>query len=210
MKTTIFIDESGTLPDVKDRVIIVAAVGAVDLQRLDLVFRSIQKKRISKEKPLELKFYKTGVKTKNLFFEKLSELKVDIFILIVEKMGRKIPDTPSHFATLCGILISEIIHFYPEIQKVVFDRHFHRVKDQDEFNKVLVDFLNGKDLNLQHVDSKQNPAVNIADMVAGAVLSKETGRESSFYETIKDKVVSEIKLNWPEAKRRLLDNKKLV
>lgn len=210
MKPIIYIDESGTLPDVRDRVIVVAAVGAVDLQEINSLFKLIQKKRISKEKPLELKFYKAGLKTKNLFFEKLSRLEVDIFILTVEKMGRRIPDTPDHFATLCGILISEIVNFYTGIQKIVFDRHFQRNIDQNKFNKVLMDFLNNKDLILEHVNSKQNEVVNVADMVAGAVLSKETGKENSFYEIIKDKVVSEIKLNWPEAKRKLLENKKLA
>lgn len=44
MKTTIFIDESGTLPDVKDKVIVVAAVGTITPM---LVEKIISEKRLN-------------------------------------------------------------------------------------------------------------------------------------------------------------------
>ncbi len=208
-KPTIFIDESGTLPDPKDRVIVIAAVGAEDLTGLSQTFRSIRKRRGIKEKHLELKFYKAGIKTKNLFFEKLSKQPVSIFVLVVDKMGRKIPDTPEHFAVLCGLVISEILHFYSGIQKIAFDRHFHKNHDENAFNKALKEFLGIQSLPLEHLDSQTNMMVNVADMIAGALLSKESGKNTSFYEMIKDQIVSETRLNWPEAKRRWVEQKNL-
>lgn len=206
-KPTIFIDESGTLPDPHDQIIIVAAVGVKDLRKLEQTFKSIKKKRARSEKSFELKFYKAGTNTKKLFFKELAEQTLTIFILTVNKMGRKIPDSPDHFAILCGLLISEVMHFYPQIQKIIFDRHFHRKNDEEKFNSTLINFINNSDFQIQHVDSKNNILVNVADMIAGAVLSKETGKDVSFYEIIKDKITSETKLNWPEAKRRLLKQK---
>jgi len=206
-KPVIYIDESGTLPDPKDRVIIVAAVGVQELYALDLSFKSVKKRRTIGEKPLELKFYKAGTKTKDLFFEKLSKQPISIFILVADKMGRKIPDTPENFATLCGLLLSEILHFYAGVQSIIFDRHFHKDQDEKQFNKILINFLGSRKLQLEHVNSIENYRVNVADMVAGAVFSKETGKEDKFYEMIKSKIVGEIKINWPEAKRRLLEQK---
>ncbi|OGE67115.1 hypothetical protein A3H85_01425 [Candidatus Daviesbacteria bacterium RIFCSPLOWO2_02_FULL_40_8] len=56
--------------------------------------------------------------------------------------------------------------------------------------------------------SKTDYLVTIADMVAGTILAKESDKNSKFYEMIKSHIISETKLNWPEAKRRLIANKK--
>ncbi|MDZ4227747.1 MAG: DUF3800 domain-containing protein [Candidatus Levybacteria bacterium] len=201
MAVTIFIDESGTLPDPKDKVVIVAAVGVKDVSALNLIFKSVKKRRLKKEKLFELKFYRAGDKTKKVFFDQLSKKELDIFILIIDKMGRAVTDSPENFAILCGLLISEITHLM-KFQKIIFDRHFQRRIDEKEFNKVLLQFLD-KNLFLEHVDSKENILVNTADMIAGAVLAKETKKDAGFYEVIKSKVISEIRLNWPEVKRRI-------
>jgi hypothetical protein len=202
MAVTIFVDESGTLPDPRDRVIVVAAVGVKDLSALNLIFKSVRKRRIGKEKSFELKFYKAGDKTKKTFFNKLSKEELSIFILIIDKMGRLIKDSPENFAILCGLLISEVMRSI-KIQKVIFDRHFQRRIDEEEFNEALLQFLNNPNLSFEHVRSQENILVNVADMIAGAVLAKETKKDAQFYEIIKDKIISEIKLNWSEAKRRL-------
>ncbi len=43
MKTTIVIDESGTLPDIKDEVIVVAAVGTNIPNQLNQLFSKVRK-----------------------------------------------------------------------------------------------------------------------------------------------------------------------
>lgn len=203
MKITLFIDESGTLPDPSDKVIVIAGVGIESLQDLGSIFKAVKKRRSKIEKPLELKFYKAGNKTKGSFFDRLSREKdVALFVLIIDKLGRSIADSPENFAILCGLLISEVL-LYEQINRVILDRHFHRLKDQEEFNSSLLEFLDKPNLSLEHVDSTENILVNVADMIAGAVLAKETGKDASFYQIIKDKIISETKLNWPEAKRRL-------
>lgn len=44
IKFTIFIDESGTLPDIKDKVIVIAAVGTSTPIIIDNIFKTLQKK----------------------------------------------------------------------------------------------------------------------------------------------------------------------
>lgn len=208
-KTTIFIDESGTLPDPHGPTIVLAAVCTKAPFALDASIKKLRNKRIHKEKPFELKFYTAGDKTKLAFFGQLTALKLDIFALIVDKAGRKIPDTPQNFAVLCWLLLESLFPLYPRSVTVIFDRHFHKDRDTEEFNKILLAHVRQQPESMKHVDSKRNYLVTVADMVAGAILAKESGKDQRFYEMIKPLIISETKLNWPEAKRRLV-NKKLA
>lgn len=209
MKTTIYIDESGTLPDIKDQVIVVAAVGTKLPNQLSLLFNKLRKRLKKKSKLSEIKFYTSGDRTKEIFFKHLIKEDLGIFVLIVDKKGRKIPDTPKHFALLCWLLLNEVANFYPEIKEIVFDRHFHQKEDLETFNDFLGELL-GFQVIFKHVDSQQIKEVNTADMIAGAVLAYIRGRNSQFYEIFKEKIVSETRINWPEARRRLLIKEKLA
>lgn len=205
MKTTIFIDESGTLPDTKDEVIVVAAVGASTPIQLNQLFKKVRKQLKKRSLP-EIKFYTAGEKTKEIFFKNIIKENLGIFVLVVDKKGRKIPDTPEHFALLCWLLLTEVLNFYPNIKEIIFDRHFHRKQDLEAFNNFLKEFL-GLNVIFRHVDSRLEKEVNVADMIAGATLSYIRGRNSRFYEIFKEEIISEIKINWPEVKRRLIQKK---
>jgi len=70
MAITIFIDESGTLPNPKDQVVIVAAVGTNLPKLLTKVSKSVRKYlKTSKKTMAEIKFYKAGKKLKRSFSE---------------------------------------------------------------------------------------------------------------------------------------------
>lgn len=199
-KITVFIDESGTLPDPKDKIIVVAAVATEAPETIDAIIKLVKKKGLKKQSG-ELKFYTAGERTKIAFFDNIAKEKFDIFILAVDKMGRKISDKPEHFALLAWLLLSDILNF-SHINEIIFDRHFFRKSDTEKFNKQLSDLL-GIDCDIKHVDSIKNKRINIADMVAGAVLAKETNKDPRFYEMITNRIISYKKLNWKEAKRKL-------
>lgn len=204
-KITIVIDEAGTLPDPKDKVVIMAAVGT-DARKilLNIVKRVRQKIRPKKkEKQIsEIKFYRAGERTKLFYLRELSNSDIDVFVLVVEKDNQKIADSPENFALLSYILINECLLFYRDgkIREVVFDKHFHRERDLIKFNNVLLKLL-GKELPLSHLESEENPEVNAADMIAGSLLWKHTGKNDKFYKIIKDKVISEKIINWKEARK---------
>jgi len=200
---TLFIDESGTLPDPKDKIIVVAAVGVYSPRRIDEILKTVRKRGKFKRLTGEIKFYTAGEKSKILFFEKIVAENFDIFVLIVDKIGRKIKDTPENFALICGLLLQNVFAFYPNIREIVFDRHFHKDKDIEKFNKTLKDFLKKSLPKINHVESQRNRVVNVADMVAGAILVKEIGKDHRFYKIFRERIVTEVRLNWPEAKRRL-------
>ena len=199
---SIFIDESGTLPDPKDKVIVLAAVSTENINKIDTLIKQIKKRGRYRKITGELKFYTAGEKTKTLFFKRITELEFAIFILVVEKKGRKIKDTPQHFAILCWLLLNDVFSFYSKVETIFLDRHFSRDEDVLKFNQILHKLL-VKTLRVLHVDSKKDRRINISDMIAGAVLAKESGKDNRYYELIKRKVVSYKKLNWIEVKRKL-------
>lgn len=207
MTNTVVIDESGTLPDARDKVIVIAAVGTKTPERFEKIIKEIQSKTKLKKKTGELKFYTAGDKTKRLFFEKISKEEIDIFTLSIDKMGRKIPDTYENYAILCWLLLEKVFDFYKEVGQIIFDRHFSKFQDINSFNRLLENLLQRK-LKVIHVDSKKDKKVNVADMIAGAVLAKETRKEQRFYKLTKNKIVSEGRLTWPAAKRRLFEYNK--
>lgn len=206
-----YVDESGTLPDKNDRAIVMAAVGTDLPQTLIDISRQVRKEIQSRkrgENISEIKFYRAGDKTRRTYLKKLSDCDVDIFALIVDKQGQAIPDNPENYAVLCHLLLEECLMFYKGALKgVVFDRHFHRQKDQDAFDAILSDLLNYR-LSFSHVDSSENVSVNAADMVAGCLLWKYSGKSSEFYDLISDRIITETIVRWKEAKRRFIEKSK--
>lgn len=213
-KVTIIIDESGTLPDPDDAVIVVAAVGALDCKELKDITTDVRTTVVHrKQKPTtkELKFYNAGERTKVRYLKELVKQMVNIFVLVVEKNGQSISDSPENMATLAYILLKECLLFYDDdIKEFIFDRHFHTVKDIRRFDRLITDLLK-IDVKIKHLDSIENTEINTADMVAGSVLWKYTGRDDKFYKVIKRRIIVEKVVNWKEAKRVFVDKiKKLT
>ncbi|MBU1200231.1 DUF3800 domain-containing protein [Patescibacteria group bacterium] len=206
LNITIFIDESGTLPDPKDKVVIVAAVGTNIISQLTSVTKTIRKTRDAK-KLSEIKFYRAGDKTKTKFLKTLANKNIDIFVLIVEKQGKSIKDSPENFAILCWQLIEECKLLYQNnLKKIIFDRHFHRLIDQEEFDLILTKLLKKK-FAISHVDSQKVPAVNSADMIAGSVLWATTNKNDKFYQLIKEKIIVEKTISWKKIARKFWQTK---
>lgn len=205
---TIYIDESGTLPDKADRLVVVAAVSTTNSNSLSqpkkFARHQLENKNIS-----EIKFYRCGDKTRIKFLKILAKQDLEIFVLCVEKEGRSVADTPENFAVLCWLLLEECQLFHREkISEVVFDRHFHRLKDRGNFDRTLCQLLNRKDLIFVHEDSQKIPQINTADMVAGSYLWFKKGKTDKFYKIIKNKVISEKTVTWRQIRTRFW-NKKL-
>lgn len=96
----IFIDESGTLPDVLDRYIVLAALVAPNPHGLEKILPKFRKKTPSKgsrkkeKKVPEFKFHYVGDIIRRRVLEEIISKNVKIYILVVNKMGRKIKDGP--------------------------------------------------------------------------------------------------------------------
>ncbi len=207
-KITIYIDESGTLPDKADQLVVVAAISTSNPIGLTKPKKSV--KRTSGSKNIsEIKFYRCGDKTRIKFLKTLAKQDLEIFIICVEKEGRSIADTPDNFALLCWLLLEDCQLFHRNtIKEVIFDRHFHQPKDRKIFDQALHQLLNRKGPTFIHENSQKVPQINTADMVAGSYLCLKKGKTDKFYKIIKDKTVSEKTITWRQLKTRFW-NKKL-
>lgn len=103
-------------------------------------------------------------------------------------------------------MINEIYLWQPEKNlKIIIDRHFHRRIDEKNFDNLIRRSVK-KDLSysIQHVKSQQNFIINLADFVAGATLAKYNKNNVQFYDIIKENILLEKIVNWPELKRKSL------
>jgi len=211
-KITIIIDEAGTLPDPKDKVVIMAAVGSDAPNTLSKISVKVRQKikHQKKEKQIsEIKFYTSGERTKIFYLKEILKNDIAIFVLIIDKDKQKIKDNPENFALLAFLLIKECFLLYKEqdIKEIIFDRHFHKEKDLSDFNNILIRLLEKK-FNISHLDSRSNPEVNSADMIAGSLLWKYTGKDDKFYKIIENRIISEKILHWREAKKMFFQKNK--
>jgi len=202
---TVFIDESGTLPDAKDEFIVICGVVVNELKEAKNIFsrilRSLKQRKVNIK---EIKFYHSGQNTKRQFLSGIASVNFKVFALVIDKKNRKIIDSPENFAILVADLIGDIIKWYKNGNiNFIIDRHFHRKTDQNEFNKLVeIEIKKSSEYSIKDVDSQKNFLVNVADMAAGAILWKYRGKDAQFYELIKENIVAEKVVSWPEIKRK--------
>ncbi|MBU4298435.1 DUF3800 domain-containing protein [Patescibacteria group bacterium] len=207
----ILIDESGTLPDPKDKFVVITGVGLRELKEgknlISRILKSLRQRKIKVKKVKEVKFYYAGERTKRQILSGIVLAGFEIFTIIVDKKRRKISDTPENFSLLVSELINEVNLWQPKRNlKIIIDRHFHRESDEKNFNKLLQkNIKNSLGYGIQHTDSQQNFIINLADFAAGAILSKYNKNNFQFYDIIKESILLEKIVNWPELKRKSLE-----
>jgi len=183
----VLIDESGTLPDKKDSVVILASVIESNLSKLEIIIKSVLKNTNKKSHKTELKFYTASDKQKQLFFSLIKKSNIWWHALICVKKNKSIEDSPRNYALLATELLKNILtHKKDVIYHIIFDRHFSRIQDLNFFNSLIIDsfpFLDKK--NIEHVDSMNNKIINVADMIAGSLLAKEHDKSPFYYLSIK-------------------------
>ena len=203
MTVFIYIDESGTLPDPKDKVVVLAAVACTNKTALLKLLQKTKKlPRVNRSE--EIKFYSAGNKTRYFYLNNLAKEDVSIFTLKINKGSQKIEDSPENYAVLSWLLLLDIgAYFKSSRLDVIFDKHFGKAVDETTFFKILRQLLDSKNKTTS-ADSKKEPGITAADMVAGACLYSQVGKDRQYYELIKRKVISEKSVNWKEAKKRFL------
>ncbi len=207
----VFIDESGTLPDPKDKFLVICAVVAREAREAEnLISRVLESLKQTRDslKLKELKFYHARQAVKRVFLAAIVSAGLEIFTLVVDKKHRKIPDSPENFAILLAELVSEIFFWYKlEKLNLIIDRHFYQRRDQEKFDEALRSCLKYKaewQLQIKHLASQSNLSVNIADVCAGAVLWKYSRGNTQFYDIIKDSILVEKISGQPEIKKKQL------
>lgn len=200
----IFIDESGTLADPKDRFVVFAGVFSKNPQSLTKLIPKARKRVPPKKKRKrerlvsEFKFRSVGDSTKERILTTLASLDVKLFVFVLDKERRKIKDTPENYGLLVFTLLKQV--FKKEtVDKIVIDRHFNQVEKRQELTEQLLT-LCSRDIEITQVDSLTDSRVDLADFVAGAVLKNARDGVDRFKNLIEPKIVSLKVIKWRELK----------
>lgn len=198
----IFIDESGTLPDIADKYIVVAALISYNTEELRNILPKFRKKIPTKgsrkrEKILrELKFHYVGDITRRKVLEEISSKKIKIYALVVDKMGRKVADKPENYGKLIKALVDSIKE-KEDIKDIYIDKHFAVKETTNKLQSFLESHIKG-DFKFSQIDSMQDSRIDLADFVAGAIFRKHRAFDQTFYKIISTKIVKEKMKKWNE------------
>src|SRR3989344_433498 len=195
------IDESGRLYDPNDRFLVFAAVVVESLVNLDKIIPAIKKNLPRKKKLAEIKFSTTGEKTRIRVLNKIYEIQLKLFVLVIDKQGRKIQDSPENYALLISTLIKKVLAKYSTVSHIIIDRHFTWVTQLEKFNDLVQKELK-RQLFIEHLDSQQNTVVSLPDFVAGAERIAHNKNEPKYVQIINKQVDKRIITTWRELKRK--------
>ncbi len=195
----IFIDESGTLPDAIDRYIVLAALVTINPNGLKKILPKFRKKTSNKgtrkkeKKVPEFKFHYVGNITRKKVLEGLVSKEIKIYLLIVDKMGRKIKDTPVNFGKLIKSLTAPLIK-REDPREIYVDKHFGNKANSEDL-QVILDSISDQ-VKFYQVDSITDSRVDLADFVAGSMLRKLRIGDETFYNIIAPKITWEKTRKW--------------
>ncbi len=199
-KLTVFIDESGTLPDVTDKFIVMSALITAYPEQLARILSKFRKKtpkkgsRKNERLVPEFKFHYVGQLTRQSVLTEINRQNIRIYILVVDKMGRKIADTPTNYFKLVRTLIGLVLGQEQEVGQIILDSHFNvKVKSLELGSSLKSTF---PDVKIMQADSKIDSRIDLADFVAGAVLRKYNKQDLQFVDIFADQIKIERVIRW--------------
>ncbi|MBI4671810.1 MAG: DUF3800 domain-containing protein [Chloroflexi bacterium] len=202
-----FVDESGSLPDLSAPVVVVAVL-VVDAQDRGLerlipkIRRGLPGKgtRERERQLAELKFFKTSDKTRRQVLLALKQEAVTLFVLVVDKKGFTIPDTPSNHAMLMRQILPYCLERFPHLRRVFLDSHFAREVDERVRSQLIeADF--DETIQVLAIDSMKESRINLADFVAGAVAFAHKHDDARYEELIRSKIAMYRVVRWDEKEK---------
>ncbi len=163
---TAYIDESGNLAD-KNPFFITAVVCLEDekvptriIKRLRRVLGR-RKGKIGKE----IKFNNSSERVKKYFIKRFLNEDMYCLVLVVDKVKKQIIDSPENYAKILIRILNIGTKIY-NWQKIIIDRKFDKLIDQQKLNKEIKS--SGVDAKkIEFVDSEINDGVKLADFIAG-------------------------------------------
>lgn len=195
------IDESGRLYDPNDKFVVFAAIVVTSLINLDKIISAARKHLPKKVKIAEIKFSTTGEKTRNRVLHEIYKRRLSLFILLIDKKGRRIKDNPENYSLLVAALLNEVVKKYPDVSHIIIDRHFTWVTQREKFNTLLEKKV-GKPLFIEHLDSQQNTIVSLPDFVAGAFRVEYAKNEPSYALIVEGLVEEKMIIAWRQLRQQ--------
>lgn len=134
----VFYYESGRLHDNQEKVIIMVGIYLTNYIQIENNIKIIKTRSKKDHKNgnivvNEIKFSSTGNKTRTKILQSIHNLDIKIYILIINKDGRTIKDTPYNYALLTTSLL-HLIKTPNNIKYIIVDKHFSNISQRDQYN----------------------------------------------------------------------------
>ncbi len=143
----------------------------------------------------EFKFHYVGELTRRNVLTEINSLNARIYILVVDKMGRKIADTANNYFKLLKLLI-QIILKQEDVAQIKVGRHFRKGIKLLELDEKLAATFKG--VEILQTDSLADSRIDLADFIAGAMLRKYNKHNDQFACIFADQIKVEKKVKWNE------------
>lgn len=200
------VDESGRIYDPIDKILVFAVVITDNLGELEKIIikareRIPKRGKRRRERLSEIKFSLSGDNTRFFILKELDKYRVKIYVLVIDKEGRKITDNPENYFLLVYQALKKAIEENTQISHIIIDRHFTFITQRDKLNSYLYRKL-GSRIFIEHVDSLQNPVITLADFAAGAIRAARVKKNFQYRSCIKKLIIEEKMLTWKQIKKR--------
>ncbi|MEM0301823.1 MAG: DUF3800 domain-containing protein [Archaeoglobaceae archaeon] len=196
----VFIDESGDLgfTEKSSKFYVIATVEVKDLRIPRGVIKSVRKSLHKKKKDIsEFKFSRSSDELRKKLLNKAVESDMLFSAIILEK--RKVYDylrdkKDKLHNYLTGFLANSLEYYAQEKAfKIVVDKFIMSREQRADFDHYFKTRLYNnckilKRVDITHEDSQQNPGLQIADFVAGAIFRRYERGLTDFYDIIKPKL----------------------
>lgn len=213
----IYQDESGSLADADNRVVIIALVTTLDPWSLRFIVKKVHKKFLAqkgkryKERGLkEFKYATTFRKEREKILNILKNKDVEIFALNIKKGDKKIADSPLNYGLALSEILEALLRHYQDNDfefELVLDRHYTQKRQLEKLEKVMEKNLNTS-LKPIHADSKANPFIALTDFVAGVLREEFDKGDNALSSIISEKVIFKEEILWQDLKKKWLDKTK--
>jgi len=173
--------------------VVVVVVGNIELLR-KAVTRT--RKRLDKRRRdiPEFKAFKTDPRIKRRLLAKVSATGCEITIVAANKRKQTAPDDPEFlYRDLCVRAARRCVEPYQEVT-LILDKRYSHPSQTRELSKAISQGLHGLSgvLAIESPrDSQQERAIQAVDAVAWAVCQRLEYGDDSFYDLVKDRVVSD-------------------
>jgi hypothetical protein len=211
MRIDVFVDESGDLGfnPRSSKIFVVSYFITQDTERIRINTKRLLKRINNKYKRTisEFKFSKDSHETRMRFFNLIKRMDIVVGCVVIEKRTVKDELKEKHlilynYLTVNYVITNILSRYEPNRILFIMDKSLSK-KSIMEFNNYLkgkvswksfVMNKNESDIDVCHINSQDEPCIQVADYLAGAVFSKFEHNNNIYYDLIKDKI--QFKNSW--------------
>jgi len=194
----IFLDESGDLGFTKksSKYFVLTGLIIEEPRRIQKCIKRLRKSLRKKDKRMiELKFHTSSPQLREKVLRKLCEQKISIYSIVVDKetVFKRLRDKKEiYYNYISGLLLWQGLTFpIGKKIRVVMDKRVYG-KTREEFdnyikNKISFMLKRKSDIEILHIDSKKEPALQAVDFISGAIHRKFRDGDETYFNIIKSK-----------------------